>query len=146
MAWGPPAPTSLLVAAARRAGRALGAGARLVGQCAILWLVYVAADRLVRVARLPVPANLVGVLLLLLLLATGIVRPAHLAGVAGLVGRHLAFFFIPLVVGLMAWGDLLAASGAVLAGSILGGALASLAAAGLAAQRLGRRGIPSAKE
>jgi holin-like protein len=102
-------------------------------------MLFDAGDRLARASGLPLPANLVGLLLLVLLLGTGVVRPADLHESAALVARHLAFVFIPFVVGLMAWGALLAAGGALLALSLLGSAVLGIAVAGLAAQRLPRR-------
>jgi len=113
--------------------------ARFAGQCFLLWAVYDAATRLVEAWRLPLPANLVGLLLLLLLLGTGIVQPSMLREVTTLVTRHLPFLFVPLAVGLMAWPQLLAAHGLVLLLALLGSAAVGLVAAGAVAQLLDRR-------
>ena len=107
---------------------------RLVFQSALLYGVYWLAALLVQVLRLPLPANLVGLLMLLGLLSTGVVKPSQLDAVSGLVSRHLSFFFVPLAVGLMAWGDLLARSGVVLGVAIVASAALGIGVAGLFAQ------------
>lgn len=116
----------------------LGMAIRLMAQCALLWLVFEASGLLVRATGLPLPQNLVGLLLLLLLLTTGVVQPDQLAEVSALVGKHLSFFFIPLVVGLMAWTELFAAYGLILAISIVGSAVLGIAIAGSGAQAINR--------
>ncbi len=55
----------------------------------------------VAVLHLPLPGNVLGMLVLYTLLALGVVRAEWLEPAAGLFNRHLAFFFIPLVVGLL---------------------------------------------
>jgi holin-like protein len=122
-----------------RVRRGLDLWRRLVGQGLLLWLLYTAGGHLAQATGLPLPANLVGLLLLLVLLATGVVRPDELREVAAVVGRHLSFFFVPFLVGLLAWTTLVATSGTILALSLLGSAVVGLATAGLAAQHLTKR-------
>lgn len=62
---------------------------------------YLLAERL----HLPLPGNLIGMLLLLALLASGLVRLRWIESGALFLLRHLAFFFIPIAVGLMAFID-----------------------------------------
>jgi holin-like protein len=121
-------------------GRAAGTALRFLRQALILCLLFGVGTALAQALSLPLPGNLVGMLLLLFLLRVGIVRPAHVQDLAGLVLQHLNFFFVPLAVGLMAWGGLLAASGAALGLSLLGSAVVCLAVAGLVGQRLSRWG------
>lgn len=115
-------------------------GLRLVGQFALLVLLFYAGTAVVVATGVPLPGNLVGMLLLLGLLRLGVVRPGHVQDLAGLALRHLNFFFVPLAVGLMSWTGLLAASGVALGLSLLGSAVAGLAVSGLVGQRLSRRG------
>jgi holin-like protein len=56
--------------------------------------------------RLPLPGNLAGMLMLCALLSTGVIHLEWVEAGASLLVRHLAFFFIPIAVGLMAFGDL----------------------------------------
>lgn len=118
--------------------RRLLLGCRLVGQFLLLAALFYAGAALVRATGMPLPGNLVGMLLLLALLRLGVVRLEHIEEAAGLLLRHLNLFFIPLAVGLMAWGGLLGASGLGLGVSLAGSAAVCLAVAGLVGQRLAR--------
>lgn len=71
-----------------------------------LWLLYRFSGWLVARLHLPIPGNVLG-LLLFGLLCSGLVRETWIGGGADLRTKHLAFFFIPIAVGLMEWGDLL---------------------------------------
>jgi holin-like protein len=80
---------------------------RLGCQVALLWVVFAVSTLAVSRLQLPVPGNIVGMLLLFTLLSTGIVKERWIAGAANVLTKHLAFFFIPIAVGLMDWGGLL---------------------------------------
>lgn len=123
-------------------GRGVGTALRFLRQALILCLLFGLGTALAQTFSLPLPGNLVGMLLLLLLLSVGIVRPAHVEDVAGLAVTHFNFFFIPIVVGLMAWTSLFATSGLGLGISLIGSAVIGLVAAGLATQLTTARGGP----
>jgi holin-like protein len=108
----------------------LAGAARLVLQTGALVGIDQLAQGLARHWTLPLPSNLVGMLLLSLLLATGLVPEAWFAGAAGLFNRHLAFFFVPIAVGLLAYGSLLRAHGLALLLVIALSTTAGIAAAG----------------
>ncbi len=55
-----------------------------------------------RLTGIPVPGNIIGMVLLLVALLTGIVKEQHIENVANFLLRHLAMFFVPLGVGLIA--------------------------------------------
>ena len=125
--------------------RRLRLGSRLAGQFLLLVLLFYTGTELVRATSVPLPGNLVGMLLLLGLLRLGVVRLEQVQDAATLLLQHLNLFFIPLAVGLMAWGGLLGASGIGLGVSLAGSAAVCLAVAGLAGQRLARTGgVPDA--
>ena len=107
---------------------------RLAFQSALLYGVFWSASFMVGTLKLPLPANLVGLLLLLGLLWSGLVKPSQLDLVSGLVSKHLSFFFVPLAVGVMAWGGLLASSGLALGVALLASAAVGIGVAGLTAQ------------
>jgi holin-like protein len=123
-------------------GRAVGTALRFLRQALILCLLFGVGTVLAQALSLPLPGNLVGMLLLLFLLSVGIVRPANVQDLSGLAVKHFNFFFIPIVVGLMAWTTLLAASGLALGISLIGSAVVGLVAAGLATQLSSARGGP----
>lgn len=78
---------------------------------------------------LPLPANLVGMVLLVALLLGGLVQERWLARAADLFQLHMALFFVPIAVGLMAYGRLVQQHGVVLLLILLISTAAGLAAA-----------------
>jgi holin-like protein len=123
----------------------LGRLARLVGQAGLLSLIYIVSSMLVDALHLPLPGNLVALLLLLGLLSTGVLRPAHVEELGSFLLRHLTFFFVPFTVGLVAQGDLLASSGVALLASLAVAAGVGIIVAGLVAQAFWR-GAPRADD
>ncbi len=72
----------------------------------LLWLIYWIGNEIVDLANLPIPGNVIGVLLLFCLLAGNIVKVGHIKKGADFLLRHLVFFFIPVTVSLMNWGQI----------------------------------------
>ncbi len=101
-----------------------------LGQLGILWGVYFACNRLVAWTGWPIPANVLGVVVLFGLLSLGVVRLEHVERVADFLLRHLVFFFIPIAVGLMDWGEVFARHGMVLLAAILVSSLLPFLAVG----------------
>ena len=99
---------------------------------------YVFAEHL----DLPLPGNLVGMLLLLALLASGVVRLSWIESGASLLLGHLAFFFVPIAVGLMAFADVLQHDGLSWLVTLALAAGAGIWAAGLVTQALALRARP----
>jgi holin-like protein len=116
--------------------RRLRLGARLAGQFLLLVILHECGARVVEATGLPLPGNLVGMLLLLALLRLKVVHLEQVQDAATLLLKHLNLFFVPLAVGLMAWGGLLGASGVGLGASLAGSAAICLAAAGVVSHRL----------
>jgi holin-like protein len=115
-------------------------GFTYAAQCAVLCALSLTGTALTESFSLPVPGNLIGMLLLLGLLRLGVVKPARVQDGAGLLLRHLVFFFIPLNVGVIARRGLFASSGVALAISLIGSAVLGIFAAGLIAQWTSARG------
>ena len=88
---------------------------------------------------LPVPGNLLGMLFLLVLLVFGVVPLRWIEASASLLTRHLAFFFIPITVGLMGFADVFLADGPAILVTLVLSAAAGICVVGLSAQTLGRR-------
>lgn len=108
---------------------------QLVALLAINHLGYVVASAL----HLPLPGNLLGMLLLLGLLATGLVRLSWVEASASLLVRHLGFFFVPITVGLMGLGDLFVANGLAVLITLIVSAIVGICVAGFSSQRLSSR-------
>ena len=120
-------------------GKAASAGRnetplRLIVQFLLLVAVSQVADLAVAAMRLPVPSNAVGMLVLFLMLHYRVLHLEHVNAGATLLVRHLAFFFIPIAVGLMAYRELLATTGLALLLVIAASALVGMVIAGLVAQ------------
>ena len=74
----------------------------------ILVALSLAGDLLARLSRLPLPGNVVGLLLLLLLLAVGVVKLSWIERAADLLLGHLSLFFVPAAVAVIGRRDVLA--------------------------------------
>ena len=90
----------------------------------------------VEATRLPIPGNLVGMVGLYLLLSLGIVKVSWFDATGSFLIKHLAFFFIPITVGLMDSGGLLAAHGVGIAVILVASATIGILLAGLVSQFL----------
>jgi len=70
-------------------------------QLAIILVICLAGEFLHRFVGIPIPGNILGMLLLFVLLCLKIVRLEHVEGVSTFFLKNLAFFFLPAGVGLM---------------------------------------------
>lgn len=97
---------------------------KYIGQFLLLWIIYLLSAHFVAWTNLPVPASVVGVIVLFILLSAGIVKPAWVENVADFLLKHFIFFFIPITVGLMDWGGVFYDYGpALLAAVVISSAL-----------------------
>ena len=117
-----------------RASRALRLSMQFVLLVAISQFVGLAVTAL----HLPLPSNAVGMLALFLMLQYGVLRLETVNVASSLLVRHLAFFFIPIAVGLMAYQELLATTGLAILLVIALSAIVGILVAGLVAQLLKR--------
>jgi holin-like protein len=99
---------------------------KYLGQLAVLWGIYLFSDTLVTLTALPLPANVLGILILFGLLCLGVIRIEQVEGMADFLLKHLVFFFIPIVAGLMEWGGIFREHGPTLACAIVVSSLAAL--------------------
>ena len=111
----------------------------LAGQVGLLGAIFAVSNVVVTRLHLRVPGNIVGMLLLLALLSTGVVQERWVAAAAGLLTKHLAFFFIPIAVGLMDWGGLLWQVGHWLLLAIVVSSIVGIVTSGGLIQLLSRR-------
>jgi len=63
---------------------------------------------------LPIPGNVLGMVILFLSLWSGVIRLQWVETASSLLTKHLAFFFIPISVGMMTLGTLFIDSGLAL--------------------------------
>ncbi len=112
---------------------------KLLWQTAILTAIFVGCDQLTRLTGIPLPGNVLGVIVLFFLLLTGIIKESHISLAAEFLLRHLVFFFVPIAVGLMQWGSVFYDYGWVLAAAIVGSTALPLVIVGFLARALRRR-------
>jgi holin-like protein len=112
---------------------------RIAAQILGLWVIFRAGEWIAARVPFPIPGNVLGMTILLLLLLLGVVKESWLTDGATLLTRHLAFFFVPIAVGLMQWADLFARAGHWLLLTLGLSALATLLVTGAIVQWLGRR-------
>ena len=111
---------------------------KLLLQTAILTAILVGCDQLTRLTGIPLPGNVLGVIVLFFLLLTGIIKESHISLAAEFLLRHLVFFFVPIAVGLMQWGSVFYDYGWVLAAAIVGSTALPLVIVGFLARALRR--------
>ncbi len=73
----------------------------MIRQCAILFGCLAAGELIVRLTDIPLPASVVGMLLLTLLLQLGVVKLSWVQGMSEFLVANIGFFFVPAGVGLM---------------------------------------------
>jgi len=79
----------------------------LVLGMAVLLLFQMAGELLSRGLNWPIPGNVIGMVLLLAGLLTGVVRLAWVEAAADLMLSHMALFFVPAGVGVMVYFELI---------------------------------------
>ncbi len=107
-------------------------------QISVLWFFNLGASEAAAWLHAPVPGNVLGLTVLLALLCSGIVKASWLEPAATLLVRHLAFFFIPITIGLMGMGPLFALHGVGILFTLATSAAVGMAMCGLTYQRLTR--------
>ena len=67
----------------------------------LILVIYFAGEIISKSLHIPIPGNIIGMILLFLLLTTNIIKVEKVENLANFFLDHLAFFFIPASVGLM---------------------------------------------
>ncbi|OOM82579.1 antiholin-like protein LrgA [Clostridium puniceum] len=75
---------------------------KLFREALIILGIYLVGELLSSSIHLPIPGNILGMVILFILLCTKIVKVDNISNVTNFLLDHLAFFFIPAGVGLMA--------------------------------------------
>lgn len=114
----------------------------MLGQIALLVVVYRVCLWFVEATGLPIPANVLGIVVLFTLLALGVVKESYVGDAASFLLKHLVFFFIPITVGLMDWGAVFARHALVMTVAILVSSLLPLLVVGWLARVLRKEEKP----
>lgn len=78
---------------------------RIPLQLAVIFAICLAGEFLHRIVGVPLPGNIIGMVLLLILLCTKVIKPEQISGVSNFFLKHLALFFLPPSIAIMAVGD-----------------------------------------
>jgi len=84
---------------------------QVFGQVLFLMLVWALADRVAVASHLPVSGGILGLLVLVVLLLTGLVKPAMFELGAELLLANMLLYFIPLVVSVVQYTSLFESEG-----------------------------------
>lgn len=74
---------------------------KLLRELLIVLVIYFLGESLTNFFSLPVPGNIIGMILLLILLVTKVIKVESISSISNFFLDHLAFFFIPAGVGLL---------------------------------------------
>ena len=80
-------------------------------QLAVVGLVWLVSDLMVRFAHLPISSGVLGLFLMLALLGSGVIKTGMVESGAKWVLGELVFFFIPIMVSVLQYRDLLISEG-----------------------------------
>ena len=111
-------------------------GLVIVAQVGGFWAICESGFALTKHFGIAVPGNLLGMVMLFVLMASGIVKLEWVNAGATLLLRHLAFFFIPIAVGLMTMGDLMRSHGIAILAVLLASAAAGILVSGRVVQAI----------
>ena len=78
---------------------------RIPLQLAVIFAICVAGEFLHRIVGVPLPGNIIGMVLLLVLLCLKVLKPEQISAVSSFFLNHLALFFLPPSIAIMAVGD-----------------------------------------
>jgi len=87
---------------------------KIIAQVFLLWVIYYCSTWIVTFFHFPLPGSVLGMIILFTLLSIGVLKEQWLSAGANPLLKHLTFFFIPIAVELMEWGDLFIQQGHLL--------------------------------
>ncbi|MCD8501209.1 MAG: CidA/LrgA family protein [Bacillaceae bacterium] len=111
----------------------------IIIQLFFLWIINEIGYWIVEALKLPIPGNVLGMVLLFTLLATGVISLKWVEQASSALIKHLAFFFIPIAVGLMNFGPLFANNWLSLTVVIIGSTAVGLYVTGGVSQYLANK-------
>jgi len=80
---------------------------RLICELAVLFALFLLGSQLAAWSGWPIPGGVLGLALLLMLFASGLLKPAMLQAGAGWLMAEMLLFFIPALMSLLDYGSLL---------------------------------------
>ncbi|GIN84209.1 hypothetical protein J6TS2_05950 [Heyndrickxia sporothermodurans] len=108
-------------------------------QILVLWMINKVGYMIAEYLHIAIPGNVIGMLLLFILLVTGVIQLKWVEYAALILTKHLAFFFIPISVGLMTLGSVFISSGIGLIFVLVISAIIGIIGTGITSQLLGKK-------
>lgn len=118
----------------------------MIGYLTLILFCQLIGEIIVRMAKLPIPGPVIGMVILFCGLALRRKMPSDLETVGGFLHRYLPLLFVPAGVGIITNLDLLMKSWAPFAGAIVVGTVITIAVTSVVMQFLNRRHITHQKE
>ena len=124
---------------------------RIPVQLAIIFAICLAGEFLNRIVGIPLPGNIIGMVLLLILLCLKIVKLEHISTVSTVLLKYLPLFFLPPSIAIMAVGEDILSRWPLLLAMCIAFTVITMAMAGISTQFLIRlqdrhRGTPNPGE
>lgn len=113
---------------------------KIVFQIGMLYVLYRIGEWMADTFNLPIPGSVIGMILLIVLLFTRILKIEWIEEGAGFMVKHLPFFFIPAFIGLMVYYKIFAGKGFLLLLIVLGSTILVMVVSGLIGELFKRRG------
>ena len=108
-------------------------------QIAFLALIAALCGAVSSLLGMPVPGTVLGIVLVYFLLCSGILPERLISRGAAFLLRHLVFFFVPIAVGLMNFGDVFLEHGFILLCAVAAGTIAPILTVIFVVRAAGRR-------
>lgn len=108
-------------------------------QLFVLWLLNELGSIIVQWLHLPIPGNVLGMMLLFILLLTGLIKLNWVDQASSFLLKHLVFFFIPITVGIMTLGPMFLQNGLSLIVILIISAVLGMVVTGGSAQLLAKK-------
>ncbi|CDQ38133.1 MULTISPECIES: CidA/LrgA family protein [Virgibacillus] len=105
----------------------------------LLYLIFLLGNWIEHTLGLFIPGSVIGMLILFLLLITNIIQVSWIAEGANFIVKNLAFFFIPVTVGVLNYYQLFSGKGFLLIIIVLISTIFVMAGSGIVSQWLVRR-------
>lgn len=77
-------------------------------QLAIILVICFIGEALNRLLNIPIPGNVIGMIILLISLLTGFIKVEAIEDITEFLLKHLAFFFVPAGIGVISSMDIIA--------------------------------------
>lgn len=84
---------------------------KLIIEILVLCAIYQFSVWMTSVLHLPVPSIMIGMALLLFMLTTGVIKPNQLEQSSRFLSRHMVLFFIPIIVGIVQYWEVIKQGG-----------------------------------